>query len=110
MLKAEVIETLLYGCVTWSPNKPDCDRLRQIRHSMPLRCLDWWKRKRDGRTLSYANAVDGTLLYANALAKTDSKSIEVTKRKRRIFFCGIRVTYEGGTSTTKGHVWGAGWG
>ena len=23
MLKAEVIETLLYGCMTWSPNKPD---------------------------------------------------------------------------------------
>ena len=27
MLKAEVIETLLYGCVTRSPNKPDHDRL-----------------------------------------------------------------------------------
>ena len=23
MLKAKVIETLLYGCLTWSPNKPD---------------------------------------------------------------------------------------
>ena len=23
LLKAEVIETLLYGCMTWSPNKPD---------------------------------------------------------------------------------------
>ena len=23
LLKAEVVETLLYGCMTWSPNKPD---------------------------------------------------------------------------------------
>ena len=23
VLKAEVVETLLYGCMTWSPNKPD---------------------------------------------------------------------------------------
>lgn len=27
MLKAEVIDTLLYGCVMWSPSKADCDRL-----------------------------------------------------------------------------------
>ena len=27
LLKAEVVETLLYGCMTWSPNKPDYDRL-----------------------------------------------------------------------------------
>ena len=29
MLKVEVIETLLYGCVTWGPRKPDYDRIRQ---------------------------------------------------------------------------------
>ena len=34
LLKAEVIETLLYGCMTWSPNKPDLDRLRQVHHSL----------------------------------------------------------------------------
>ena len=27
LLKAEVIETLPYGCMTWSPNNPDYDRL-----------------------------------------------------------------------------------
>ena len=26
LLQAEVIETLLYGCMTWSPNKPNYDR------------------------------------------------------------------------------------
>ena len=39
MLKVQVIETLLYGCVTWSPNKLDYDRLRRVHHSMLLRCL-----------------------------------------------------------------------
>ena len=79
MLKVEVIETLLYGCVTWSANKPDYDRLRQVHHSMLLRCLGWRKRTRDDHTLS----------YANALAKSASESIEATVRKRRILFAGF---------------------
>ena len=33
LLKAEVIERLFYGCMTWSPNKPDYDRLRRARSS-----------------------------------------------------------------------------
>ena len=69
-LKAKVIETLLYGCMTWSPNKPDYDRLRRVHHSMLLRCLGWRKRKRD----------DHTLLYADALAKTASENIEAIVR------------------------------
>ena len=32
MLKAEVLETLLYGCVTWSPSKADYSRLRKAHH------------------------------------------------------------------------------
>ena len=79
MLKAEVIERLLYGCMTWSPNKPDYDRLRRVHHSMLLRCLRWRKRKRDDHTLS----------YADALAKTASESIEEIVRKRRILFAGF---------------------
>ena len=74
LLKVEVIEALLCGCITWSPNKPDYDRLRRVHHSMLLRCLGWRKRKRD----------DYTLLYANVLAKTASESIEAIVRKQRI--------------------------
>ena len=85
LLKAEVIETLLYGCMTWSPNKPDHGRLRRVHHSMLLRCLGWRKRKRD----------DHTLLYADALAKTASESIEATVRKRRTFFA-VLVARMGG--------------
>ena len=78
-LEAEVIETLLYGCVTWSPNKLDYDRLRQVHHFMHLGYLDLRKRKSDDHTLS----------YANASAKTNSESIEVTVRNRRTLFAGF---------------------
>ena len=79
LLKAEVVETLLYGCMTWSPNKPEYERLPRVHHSMLLRCLGWRKRKRDDHTLS----------YADALAKTASESIEAIVRKRRILFAGF---------------------
>ena len=79
LLKAEVVETLLYCCMTWSPKKPDYDRLRRVHRSMLLRCLGWRKRKRDDHTLS----------YADALAKTASESIEAIVRKRKILFAGF---------------------
>ena len=100
LLKAEAVETLLYGCMTWSPKKPDYDRLRR-------RCLGWWKRKRDDHTLS----------YADALAKTASESIEAKVRKHRDesaqtedIVCGVRGTYGGGASATEGDVLGVCWG
>ena len=79
LLKAEVVETLLYGCMTWSPKKPDYDRLRRVHRSMLLRCLGWRKRKRDDHTLS----------YADALAQSDCESVEVIVRKRRILCAGF---------------------
>ena len=78
LLKAEVAETLLYSCMTWSPKKPDYDRLRRVNHSMPLRCLGWRKRKR----------ADHTLSYADALAKKAFESIEAVVRKRRTMLAG----------------------
>ena len=41
MLKAEVLETLLYGCSTWSPSKADYDRFGKVHHQILLRCLAW---------------------------------------------------------------------
>ena len=76
LLKAEVVESLLYGSMTWSPRKPDYDRLRRVHHSMLLRCLGWGKQKRD----------DDSLSYADALTKTASESIEAIVRKWRILF------------------------
>ena len=76
LLKTEVTETALYGCMTSTPNKPNYDRLRRVHHSMFFRCLGWRKRKRDDHTLS----------NADTLAKTASESIEAIVRKRRILF------------------------
>ena len=36
MLKVEVIETLLYGCITWSPNKHNYDRQTGPPQDAPL--------------------------------------------------------------------------
>ena len=77
LLKAEVVEMPLYGCMTWSLSESDYDRLRRVHHL--LRCLGWRKRKRDDHTLS----------YADALADTASESIEAIVRKRRILFSGF---------------------
>ena len=52
MLKDELMEALLYGCVAWSPSKAKYDRLRKVHHQMLLRCLAWRKRKREDDILS----------------------------------------------------------
>ena len=95
MLKAEVVETLLYGCVAWSPSKADYDRLRKAHHQMRLRCLGWRKQKR----------ADHILSYASALLRTDSESVETTVRRRRILFA-IRGTHGRRAHAEKGYVWG----
>ena len=41
MLKAEVIETMLYGCVTWSSRASHYDTLRRAHHSFLTRCIGW---------------------------------------------------------------------
>ena len=82
ILKAEVLETLLYGCFTWSLSKVDYGRLRKAHHQMLLQCLGWRKRKREDHILS----------YANELLRTDSESAETTVRRRRILFAGFVST------------------
>ena len=41
MLKAEVLETMLYGCVTWGPRACHYDALRRAHHSFLTRCIGW---------------------------------------------------------------------
>lgn len=78
-MKAEVIDTLLYGDVTWSPSKGEYDILRKDHHWMLLQCLGCPKRKREDHFLS----------YANVLLRTDSEGVEATGRRRRILFVGF---------------------
>ena len=76
MLRAEVLETMLYGCVTWSPRACHYDMLRRAHHRFLTRCIDWRKH----------NRADHTISYLNTLIKTGSESIEATLRRRWILF------------------------
>ena len=68
MLRAEVLETMLYGCVTWSPRACHYDMLRRAHHRLLTRCIGWRKYKR----------ADHPISYLDTLLKTGSESIEAT--------------------------------
>ena len=79
MLRAEVLETMLYGCVTWSPRACHNDTLRRAHHRFWTRCIGWRKHIR----------ADHLISYLNTLVKTASESIEATLRRRRVLFAGF---------------------
>ena len=79
MLKAEIIETLPYGCVTWTLSAQHFARLRSTHHQVLLRVIRFQRRQGTGYT---------TLSYAKALKKTRCETIETTIHKRRLFFAG----------------------
>ena len=41
MLRAEVLETMLYGCITWSTHACHYDTLRRADHRFLTRCIGW---------------------------------------------------------------------
>ena len=84
MLRAEVLETMLYGCVTWSPRACHYDKLRRAHHRFLTRCIGWRKH----------NRADHPISYLDTLIKTRSKSIEATLRRRRILFAGFVARME----------------
>ena len=84
MLKAEVLESILYGCVTWSPRSCHYDALRRAHHSFLTCCIGWRKRTRTDHPIS----------YIETLEKTGSESINAILRKRRILFTGSVVRME----------------
>ena len=82
MLKAEVLESMLYGCVTWSPRSYHYDALRRAQNIFLTRCIGWRKHRR----------TDHPIPYVETLLKTVSESIEATLRNRRILFAGPSLT------------------
>ena len=84
MVRAEVLETMLYGCVTWSPRACHYDTLRRAHHSFLTRCVDWRKN----------NRADPPISYVDTLIKTGSENIEATLRRRRILFAGFVARVE----------------
>ena len=84
MLTAEVLETMLYGCVTWSPRVCHYDTLRRAHHRFLARCIGWRNH----------NRADHPISYLDTLVKTGSESIEATLRRRRILFAGFVARME----------------
>ena len=84
MLRAEVLETMLYGCVTWIPRACHYDTLRRAHHRFLTRCTGWRKH----------NRTDQPIFYLDTLVKTGSENIEATLRRRRILFAGFVARME----------------
>ena len=63
ILIAEVLETILYGCVTWSPRACHYDTLRRVHHRFLTRCIGWRK---------HNHRADHPISYLDTLSKTGS--------------------------------------
>ena len=85
MLRAEVLETMRYSCVTWSPPACHYDTLRRAHHSFLTRCIGWRKNNRAGHS---------SISYLVTLIKTGGQRIEATIRRRWILFVGYVARME----------------
>ena len=79
MLRAKVLETMMHGCVTWSPRACHYDTLRRAHNRFLTRCIGWRKHNRAGHPIS----------YLDTLIKTGSESI-----RRRTLFAGFVARME----------------
>ena len=84
MLRAKILETMLYDCITWSPRASHYDTLRQAHHRLLICCIGWRKH----------NRADHPISYLDTHIKTGSESIKATLRKRRILFGGFVARME----------------
>ena len=81
MIRAEVLEIMMYSCVTWSPRACHNDTLRRAHHSFLTCCIGWRKNNRTDRSIS----------YLDTLMKMGSESVEAVIRRKRILFTGFVV-------------------
>ena len=84
MLRTEVLETMLYGCVTWSLRACPYDTLRRAHHRVLTRYIGWRKH----------NRADRPIFYLDTLLKTGSENTVATLRRRRILFAGFVARME----------------
>ena len=85
MLTAEVLETMSYGCVTWSPRTCHYGTLRRAQHSFLTRYIDWAKGQ---------SRPPPDFLFGHACYEDGSESIEATLRRGCILFAGVLARTE----------------
>ena len=78
MVRFEVVEAFLYGCVTWTPLKGHYTEVLTTHHRMLLRVLGAWCKSPNKLILS----------YKDALQQTERESIETIVRTRRLLWAG----------------------
>ena len=76
MLKAKVMETLPYGCVTRTIGKEHFAELRTAHRRFLLRIIGFQRRQRTDQLMS----------YAKAFKQAQCESVETTTRKRRLLY------------------------
>ena len=84
MSRAEVLETMLHGCITWSPHACHYDTLRRAHHRFLTSCIGWRKH----------NRADHPISYLDTLIKTVGESTEATLRRRWVLFAGFVACME----------------
>ena len=85
LLKAEVIETLLYRCVTWTLGKEQFAELRTAHHRFLLPIIGFQRRQRTDHLMS----------YVKGLKKAQRESVETTIRANGV--SSLRGAYSGQT-------------
>ena len=89
IFRVEVLKTMLYECVTWSPRACHNDKLGRAHHIFLVRCIGW-------RT---NNRTDHPISYLDTLRKTGSESIEAIMRRKRL--CSRNCDAHGEYETTE---------
>ena len=78
-LKAEVLEVMLYGCMSWTLSPGDFDKLREAHRGMLLRCLIAY-------TSTRAAPDYQMLSYLEVLLRIDCECIEATVMTRILHY------------------------
>ena len=86
MVKAKAIETLPYGCSTWTLRQEHYAKLRTVHPRVLLRIIGAQRKRPDHRMTT----------YNRALQITRCESIETTLRTRRLLWAGTLIRMTGG--------------
>ena len=82
LFKAEDVEAMLQGCVTWTMRSQNCSSLRTAHYKLPLGVIGYWRKDRTGYK---------PLSYGEVLERTDSKRIKTSSWKRQFGFAGALI-------------------
>ena len=87
MLRVEVLETMLYGCVTWNPRASDYDTLRRAHHKFLTRWISWRKHNCTDHPISYRAARPRVVVPGETIDTSNHRHISSVKDRDAV--CGL---------------------